>query len=227
MDVSVETIRANFESKADTELIELASSSAGISPDARFLLLRELQSRLEKAKQAAESVPLKHGWYTVIAPRQEVKFPEICPRCSRFADSTSLKFAAPAQRKFHYVWWRTSQATSTVPHCSECVAELKRSRTVCLWAWNLVGFSWIAVSILLRVPRFGTYLGIFAISTPFVYLYDRTSAVRLGDSGDEFLEYRFRSHDYAKRFAIVNNVQAENTETLQGELEEAISRIQN
>lgn len=92
MDVSVETIRANFQSKTDTELIELASSGAEISSEARFLLRQELQSRLEKTKQAAESVPLKHGWYTVVAPRRGVKFPEICPRCSRFADSTSLQF---------------------------------------------------------------------------------------------------------------------------------------
>lgn len=90
-----------------------------------------------------------------------------------------------------------------------------------------MGFSWIAVAIWLRLPRFGIYLGIFTLSTPFVYLYDRTSAVRLGDFGEELLEYRFRSHDYAKSFATLNNVHAENAETIQGELEEAISRTRN
>ena len=69
------------------------------------------------------------------------------------------------------------------------------------------------------------YLGLFAISAPFVYLYDRTSAVRLGGTSGGFLEYRFKSHDFAKAFAVLNNVQLENAETLQTELEQAISSV--
>jgi Mn-dependent DtxR family transcriptional regulator len=58
-----------------------------------------------------------------------------------------------------------------------------------------------------------------------MYLYDRTSAVKLGDYGEEVVEYRFRSHEYAMAFATINNVQAENAETLQSQLEHAISAI--
>ena len=61
--------------------------------------------------------------------------------------------------------------------------------------------------------------------TPFVYLYDRTSAVKLGDSGEEFIQYRFRTHGYARAFAVLNGVQTQNAETLEAELEEAILRF--
>jgi len=225
MDISVETIRKNFQSKADTELLELASSGAEMSSEAKHLLRQELQNRLMKAQQVAETVQLNHGWYTVVTPKAGVSFPDFCPRCSRLANNTSLRFASPAQRKFRFFYWKTTQAVANVPHCLGCVAELKRSRAVCSWTWGLAGLLWIACAIWFQMPRFVIYIGVFTISTPFVYLYDRTSAVKLGDFGEEFIEYRFRSHGYAKAFAVLNNVQNQNAETLQAELEEAISRI--
>src|SRR5437899_11346650 len=124
MDVSTETIRRNFGSKADTELLELASSGPGMSSEARYLLLQELQNRLAKAKQAAETIQLNHGWYRVVAPKAGFRFPEFCPLCSRLANSTSLRFELPEQRRFRFFYWKTTRALSNVPHCSECFAEL-------------------------------------------------------------------------------------------------------
>lgn len=225
MDVSVETIRRNFQSKADTELVELTISGSEMSSEAKYLLLQELQGRLAKARQAAETVRLEHGWYTVVAPKTAVRFPEFCPRCSRFADSTSLQFESPEQRRFHFFYWRTRKAVSTVPHCSECVTELKRSRRLCTWAGGILILLWFAAVVWFGLPRLVNYVGLFTILTPFVYLYDRTSAVKLGQFSDASLEYRFRSHGYAKAFATLNNVQTDNAETIEGELQEAISRI--
>lgn len=225
MDISVETIRSNFQSKADTELIELASSGAEISSEARYLLLQELQCRLAKAKQAAETVQLNHGWYSVVAPNTGVKFPEFCPRCSRFADNTSVQFESTGQRRFGFLYWKTTKAVSTVPHCSDCAADLKRTRRLCMWAGGVLIILWIAAVICLGLPRLVNYVGVFTISLPVVYLYDRTSAVKLGYFDGDSLEYRFRSHGYASAFATLNNVQAENAETLETELQDAISRI--
>lgn len=225
MDVSTETIRRNFQSKADTELLDLASSGPDMSSEARYLLLQELQSRLAKAKQAAESVQLNHGWYSVVAPKTGVRFPAVCPRCSRLADNTSLRFESPEQRKFGFLYWRTTRAVSTVPHCSECAADLKRTRRLCSSAGGVLIVVWFAAVIWFGLPKPVNYVGLFMISLPFVYLYDRTSAVKLGQFYDEEIEYRFRSHEYAKAFATLNNVQAENAETLESDLEEAISRI--
>lgn len=224
MEVSGEAVRRNFQSKTDTELLDLANSGAGMTPDSRSLLLQELQSRLEKTRRAAERIPLFHGWYTVVAPKVGVRFPEFCPRCSRVADSTA-RFKPPERRRFRFFYWKSTRAVSNVPHCYACVAELERSRSICSWTWGLVGLLWIAVAIWLGIPRFVVYMGVFVISTPFVYLYDRASAVKLGDFSDKFVEYRFRSHTYANAFATLNNVQAENAETLQAELSEAVSRI--
>jgi hypothetical protein len=225
MEVSNEAIRKNFLSKTDTELLDLVSSGPETTSEARFLLVQELQRRLAGAKQAAETVPLRHGWYTIVAPTVGIRFPELCPRCSRIADSNSLPFKSLENRRFGLFFGGTTRAVSNVPHCSNCAAELKRSRTICSSTRALVGFLWIAAVVWLRIPRFVSYVGIPTISAPFVYLYDRTSAVKLGDFSEGFVEYRFRSHEYAKAFALLNNVQAENAETLQSELEEAISRI--
>lgn len=225
MEVSGEAIRSNFQSKTDTELLNLATSGTEMTSEARSLLLQELRIRLARTKEAAETIRLSHGWYTVVAPQNGVKFPEFCPRCSRSADSGSLRFESPEQRRFRLFYWKATKAVSNVPHCSGCVAELTRSRTFCSWTWGLVGLLWIAAAIWLGLPRLIVYAGLFVISTPFVYLYDRTSAVKLGDFSGEFVEYRFRSHNYAKAFALLNDVQTENGETLQSELEEAISQI--
>lgn len=224
MEVSGDAIRRNFQSKTDTELLDLANSGPGMTSEARFILIEELENRLEKTRRAAETVQLSHGWYTVIAPKAGVRFPDSCPRCSRFAD-TPLRFQSPEQKRFRLLYWRSSSASSNVPHCSECVAELGRSRTIYSWTWGLCGFLWIALALWFQVPRLLIYLGIFIISTPFVYLYDRTSSVKLGDSSESAVEYRFKSHEYAKAFALLNDVQAENAETLEAELEDAIARV--
>jgi len=85
---------------------------------------------------------------------------------------------------------------------------------------------WVVAFIRFRVPRFAIYIGGFITSLPLVYLYDRTSAVKLGEYGENVVEYRFRSQEYARVFATLNNVQSENAETLQSQLEGAISSIQ-
>jgi hypothetical protein len=70
MEVSTEAVRQNFQSKADTELVELAASAKGLTSGARLILLQELENRLVSAKGAGETVQLIHGWYTVVAPRR-------------------------------------------------------------------------------------------------------------------------------------------------------------
>ena len=227
MEVSNEAIRENFQSKVDTELLELAASSEGMTPDSRFLLLQELQSRLTKTKVAGNTVQLVHGWYTVTAPISGIKFPECCPRCSRSAADTTLRFKSLEHRKFRLFYWKTEGVVLAVPHCSGCAANLKRTRSICSWAGGLLALTWVVVFVQFRVPKLAIYVGGFITSLPIVYLYDRTSAVKLGEYGENVVEYRFRSQEYAKAFTTLNNVQWENAETLQSQLEEAISSIQH
>lgn len=224
MEVSTDDIRRNFQSRTDTELVDLANSEAEMTSEAKILLLRELRDRLAKVKQAAEEVQLRHGWYTVVGPTTGVRFPDFCPRCSKLADVNSVGFQSPERRRLFH--WKTTRASSSVPHCPSCAGELKRSRRLCSWTWGLVGWLWIALAIWVHLPRLVIYVGIFTISTPFVYFYDRTSAVKLGDTNAGFVEYRFRSHRYAKTFAVLNDLQPQNAETLQAEIEAAVSRIQ-
>jgi len=225
MEVSIEAVRQNFQHKADTELLELAATSVWMTSEARLLLLQELQGRWAKAKQARETVQLVHGWYTVVAPIAGIKFPHSCPRCARSEANSSIRFKSLEQRKFRLVYWKSDSVVSAIPHCSECAAQLKRTRTICSVAGVFLASLWLAIAIWFRVPRLVSYIGFFAISLPIMYLYDRTSAVKLGDYGEEVVEYRFRSHEYAMAFATINNVQAENAETLQSQLEHAISAI--
>jgi|SRR5208282_2538322 len=221
MDVSVETIRKNFQSKSETELLELASAGAEISSEARYLLLQELQSRLGKTKQAAETVQRHHGWYTVVTPKTGVRFPEFCPRCARSADSTSLRFESPEQRRFRFFYWKTTRAVSNVPHCFECAAELN---DLALSArghgalWVYCGSRWLS-----RLRCQDLYFTWGYSQSP---LPSYTSTIgHLPSSWATLTKNSLRSHGYAKAFAVLNNVQTENAETLQTELEEAISRI--
>lgn len=227
MEVSNEAIRENFQSKVDTELLELAASTEGMTLDSRFLLLQELQNRLAKTKVSGNTVQLIHGWYTVTAPISGIKFPECCPRCSRSGTDTTLRFKSLEHRKFRLFYWKTEGVVLAVPHCSECAASLKRTRAMCSWAGGLLALAWVVTSIQFRVPKFAIYIGGFITSLPIVYLYDRTSAVKLGEYGEHVVEYRFRSREYADAFTTLNNVQSENAETLQSQLEEAISSIQH
>lgn len=225
MEVSSDAVRQTFQSKADTELLELTASAEGLTSEARLLLLQELQNRLAKAKETPETVQLVHGWYTVVAPTTGIQFPPSCPRCCRSEASSSLRFGSPERRRFHRFWWKTTSVASSVPHCSECAAELKRSRVIWSSVGGMFGILWLAVVVWFQVPRFISYIGFFMIALPVGYFYDRTSAVKLGDHEGGVVEYRFRSHEYAKAFAILNHVQAENAETMQTDIEEAISRL--
>ncbi len=144
MEVSNEAVRQNFQSKADTQLLELAATSVGMTSGARLLLLQELQERLAKARQARETVQLIHGWYTVVAPIAGIKFPQSCPRCSRSEANSSLCFKSLEQRKFQLIYWKSDSVVSAIPHCSECAAQLKRTRTICSVAGVFLAFLWLA-----------------------------------------------------------------------------------
>jgi hypothetical protein len=225
MEVSAETIRKNFQLRADTELLGLAASSKEMTSEARFLLLQELDSRLAKTKEARETVQLIHGWYTVIAPIAGIKFPDSCPRCFRSGAGTPLRFTSLESHQFRFFHWKSDGVISAIPHCSDCAAELRRTRAIWSWTGGILGFLWLATAIWFRIARSVIVFGFFVISVPIAYLYDRTSTVKLGDYGKEVLEYRFKSHEYAKVFALMNHVHAENAETLQNQLEDAISSI--
>jgi len=225
MEVSTEDVRQNFQSKADTELVELAASAKGLTSGARLILLQELENRLVSAKGAGETVQLIHGWYTVVAPTTGIKFPEFCPRCCRSETGTSLGFQSLEHRKFRLFYWKTERVVSSIPHCSDCARELKRTRAICSWLGGFLILVWFAAVIWFRFPRPLSYVGFFMISLPIAYLYDRPSAVKLGEYDSGMVEYRFKAHDYAKAFAALNNVQAENAETIQIELQEAISHL--
>ena len=225
MEVSTEAVRQNFRSKTDSELLQVAALGQELTPEAHLVLIQELRDRLAKVKETPETVRLVHGWYTVVAPITGIKFPELCPRCRRSETASSLRFGSPERRRFHSFWWKTTSVVSSVPHCFTCAAELKRSRFIWSCVGGMFGILWLATVIWFHVPRFVTYIGFVTIGVPVGYFYDRTSAVKLGDHESGVVEYRFRSHEYAKAFAVLNNVQAENAETIQTELEEAISGL--
>lgn len=227
MEVSTEAVRQNFQSRTDTELLDVAGSGQQLTPESRLVLLQELETRLERARHCPETVQMIHGWYTVIAPTTGIRFPEFCPRCQRTGADCQLRFESPEERKFRLFYWKTNRAVSVVPHCAMCAAELKRARAICSWTGGIAIVLWIAVVIWLDLPRLVNYAGVFLIFTPVVYFYDRTSAVRLGNFSRDFVEYRFRSHQYASTFAALNNVQNQNAETLQSELEAALVSLRN
>lgn len=60
-----------------------------------------------------------------------------------------------------------------------------------------------------------------------IFLSRSGVAVRLGDFDKDWVECRFRSLQYAEAFASVNEVVAQNTETLREQVEAAINTVQN
>ncbi len=181
MEVSIDAVRLNFQSKTDAELLQVAAQDKELTSEARLLLVQELQNRLSMSREISETVRLVHGWYTVVAPTAGIKFPALCPRCCRSETSSSLRFGSREQRRFHRFWWKTSSVVSSVPHCSDCVTELKRSRLIWSCVGGVFGILWLAAVIWFQAPKLVSYIGFFIIALPTGYFYDRTSAVKLGD----------------------------------------------
>ena len=55
MEVSTEAVRQNFQSRTDTELLDVAGSGQQLTPESRLVLLQELETRLERARHCPET----------------------------------------------------------------------------------------------------------------------------------------------------------------------------
>ena len=98
MSIEITDLQGHFKGKADGDLLYLASTASGMSPEARIVLLQELQMRFDAAKDRPRTIQLVHAWYTVYVQRPDIKFPDRCPNCLR-EGATAVSRSTPTPRR--------------------------------------------------------------------------------------------------------------------------------
>lgn len=196
-----------------------------MTPDSRLALLTELQRRLDTTIKGASTVQLFHGWYTVFSRRVNIRFPEVCPNCLLKPADTDIPVRSQATTKYRVVYTKHETVTLKVPYCRDCAKKLKNRTRLVAWPSYLVIAAWIGVCIGFNLGKLVMFLGGVVLSLPLVSVFREASAVTLGGYDKEWLEFRFRSSDYAEQFASVNDVLAQNTETIKDDFLAAIESV--
>jgi hypothetical protein len=225
METDLSEIQANFKAKNDEDLFSLALEVSGMTPESRLALLGELQRRFQAIKDRTASIQLVHGFYTVFVPRTNIHFPDICPNCLRKGADTLIETSSQTKTRHRVVYVKYENAALSFPYCVNCAKQVRRLRRLTSWPSYCILIVWFIACWKLELGRLAAFWGAIVLSLPFVFLSRNGVAVRLGDFGEDWVECRFRSLQYAEAFASVNQVVAQNTETLREEFEAAIHMV--
>jgi hypothetical protein len=226
MDMTISEIQENFRSKADGDLLSLASTSSAMSPESRVVLLEELKRRHNTIKDDPTTIQLVHGWYTVFVHRGSISFPEQCPNCLRASADTGITFNSKTETRYRVLYVKQRSLTLRVPYCRECATRLTLRRTIAACTSGCIIIAWLVACWKFDLGQPAVVWGTMMLSVPVVLLSRQGAAVRLGDFGVDWLECRFRSAEYAEAFASANHVLQHNTDTIREEFEAAINSVQ-
>jgi hypothetical protein len=227
MEIDLSEIQANFKAKNDEELLSLSSQASGMTPTSRLVLIEELQRRLQAIKDRATSIQLVHGFYTVFVPKTDIHFPDICPDCLRKGADIPIETISQTKTRHRVVYVKRENAALSFPYCLSCAKEVRRRRKLISWPFYGVLIAWFIACWKLDLGRLAVYFGAIVLSLPVVFLSRTGVAVRLGDFDKDWVECRFRSLQYAEAFASVNQVVAQNTETLREQFEAAVHAVRS
>jgi len=224
LEIDLSKIQANFEAKSDGDLFSLASEASGMTPESRLVLLEELQRRFQVIKDRTAGIQLVHGFYTVFVPRTHIQFPDICPNCLRKGANTPIETISQAKAG-HGVYVKPDIPKLSFLYCPNCAKQVRRRHKLISWPSYCVLIAWLIACWRLDLGRLALYGGTILLSLPLIFLSRHKVAVRLGDFGEDWVECRFHSSQYAEAFASDNEVVAQNTETLREEFEAAIHAV--
>jgi hypothetical protein len=225
MNGTVSDIREHFRAKTDGELLSLASHARDMTPYSRLALLAELQRRLDTAIKGSASVQLVHGWYTVFVQRANIRFLDVCPNCLRKSADADISVTSQATMKYRVIYTKRESVTLKVPYCRDCAKKLKYRTRLVAWPSYLAIAGWIGFCIWFNLGKLAVFVGSVLLSLPLVSVLREASAVTLGNFDKDWLEFRFRSPDYAEKFASANNILAQNTETIRDDFLAAIESV--
>ena len=227
MNVALSEIQGHFRAKTDGELLSLASNAEDITAESRIALLEEMRGRLDAVVRDSAKIQLIHGWYTVFVQRANISFPSKCPKCLREGANTEVAIRSQTDVKHRIVYTEHQSVAVKVPYCSDCASKLKYKTRLIAWPSYLLVFGWIAVCAWLNLGKLAIFVGSTILLLPLVALSREHAAVTLGDSEKDWLEFRFRSSEYAEAFASSNNVLSQNAETIRDEFSAAIKSMKS
>ena len=197
-----------------------------MTPEARNALLTELEARLA-APRSAGSVQKIGGWYTVRLSNGLIKYPYLCPRCLRSNPERNIRFSTEIEKKTRLIGKTQKSVVVEVPHCAVCARALLTERRIARILSMLLTACAIILAFIFNIPGPLYLLMLLVLLWPVVALYSRTPTVKLGDCTESILEFRFKKTEYATAFATINGVIAQNADTIEEELSEAIRVIRN
>ncbi len=216
--------RDHYEKMTDEELVTLFSESSKLVDAARTALQAEISRRnlgkislpeygveMERRLDAdirARGPVVEGDWAVVTVPRRRLRFPPVCPCCLVPDASTYIHMKSEREtfRNYRVIYTRVQYLVLAVPHCKSCASRFKRWRVI--WrASVVVGFSAsLVIAVTLHLPSWvAGLLGILFFAAARVGPTYLKRAVRFLDYDDKWLDFRFRSLEYAREFYRLNS----------------------
>ena len=186
--------------------------------------MNELKARLA-APRSKGDVQKIGGWYSVYLPRDSIKFPFLCPRCLRSNPERNIRFSTEIEKKRWFIGKTRKAIAVEVPHCADCARSLLRDRKIASIGGVLFTIGALVLAVILDLPRPLFLVLLLVILWPVIALYSRIPTVKLGDCSETIFELKFKKAEYAAAFAAINDVTAQNADTIEDELTDAIQTV--
>lgn len=225
--------REHYRHCSDDELQRLAEGYDQLMPEAQQALLSEMQARgMSKGVETAHAVeaqvaeaearatrlpdyfaitaapqPLE-GWFQVITPRQNLRFPNSCPGCGKPAQTTCSIGTGNVSKATMSTRMTTTTLVYKVPHCRSCAGEIKGST---IW-FILAYLAAVAIVIVLVGVLLDWQAGGIAALLLMLLSLNQVKKLRLKSPGGIFMldfddastSFAVKDRAYADRFCRLN-----------------------
>ncbi len=208
---------------SDEELLALAAQDSSLVEAARSALWTELtrrslesktlgRYRVEKQRQSdAEiysGIPAKEGgWVKVLVRNHALRFPSACPSCLKPNPDTQIVVSSEQQRFAGYrvLYTKYKYLTVRVPYCSACARRLSMWKAVTTAAIFLGILVDVTIMVSFKLDRWVGWVLIIPLCGPGIWASTSLGRyVRLVGYDERWLEFCFRSPEYANQFHQLN-----------------------
>jgi hypothetical protein len=208
---------------SDEQLLTFAAQEATLVESARTALQVELSRRSLQNTSLAQyqlqaqneidatirsRAPVAEGkWVKVIVPKGRVQFPSVCPSCLGPTPDTHVSIKSEKETSKHRVIYRRIQyLVIAVPHCKSCARRFKFWQRISSASILLGIGTAVVVALKFDMDRWAVWLLAVPFCGPGIWasIYLKRS-VRLVDYDDRWMEFTFKSFEYASLFHRLNS----------------------
>lgn len=230
-------VSERYKQCSDVELQRLAEGINDLVSEAQQALITEMRARgiqhgvqtahEVKARAEAEAIAAVRGpdyfivteagqhmpgWFQVITPRQDLRFPDICPVCGKAADTVYPVVSAQLSKATMSTRMRIEHLEYQVPHCQACRRENITGKLPLM----MMVFGALAALALTVGLWLGPSAAMAAVLLAFILGFDKIRALArqapggifMLDDNEDSIWFVMKDRGYAEKFSALNSGRA-------------------